>query len=216
MAERYTVTISRQFGSCGRAVGKEVAKKLGIPFYDRELISLAAKESGISEKIFRNMDEKPTNSLLYSLAVGAYALDNQYMPWSDAAMPLCDQVYLAQTDLIKKLADEGPCVFIGRCSDYVLKDRANTFSIFITDTEQNRVAQIMKDYNITEQKARDMITKTDKKRANYYSFHTNRTWSKGDNYDLCIRTSDLGIEGTAEMIIAFVEKKLGHSLNVTK
>ena len=212
MNDKITVAISRQFGSCGRAVGKELAKKLGISFYDKELISLAAKESGISEKIFRNMDEKPTNSLLYSLAVGAYALDSQHLPWSDAAVPLSDKVYLAQAELIKKLAAEKSCVFIGRCSDYILKDSPNMISVFITDTEENCVNQIVKDYNLSEAKARDMINKTNKKRSNYYNFHTNRTWKDGDNYDLCVRTSTLGIEGTAELIIDFAEHKLGKKL----
>jgi len=210
MNGNYAITIARQNGSGGRAVAREISQKLGIDFYDKELITLAAKQSGMSEKVFENFDEKPTNSLLYSLAMGAYAMDGQYVYGGDIAMPLSDKVYKIQSDLIKSLADEKPCIFVGRCADYILSGRPKVLRVFVTDTIENRIDNIMREHNITDRKkAEDYINKNDKRRANYYEFHTNNQWANADNYDLCIRTSTLGLEGTADFIIEFAKKKFG-------
>ena len=210
MAENFSITIARQCGSHGRSVAKKIAEKLGIDYYDRGLISLAAKKSGINEKVFENFDEKPTNSLLYSLAMGAYAMDGQYVYWGDSAVPLSDKVYNIQSDLIRSLAAEKSCVFLGRCADYALRDSARSIHVLVTDLLPTRVANYMAENKVTDvKKAEDAVLKIDKKRANYYSFHTNRSWSDADSFDLCVRTSVLGIDGTADMIIAFAEKKFG-------
>ena len=193
-------------------MAKEVARLLGIDYYDKELITLAAKKSGMSEKVFENMDEKPTNSLLYSLAMGAYAMEGQYVYWGDASVPLSDKVYQVQSDLIKSIAAEKPSVFVGRCADYALRDHPAHISVFVTDTLPVRIGNVMKEFDVNEKKAEDIIQKTDKKRSNYYSFHTNRDWNSSDNYDLCVRTSVLGVEKTAEMIIRFAELKFGLNL----
>lgn len=212
MDEKYVITISRQYGSGGRLIAREVAKKLGVDFYDKDLIRMAAKSSGMSEKVFESMDEKPTNSLLYSLAMGAYALDGQYVYWGDAAVPLTDKVYQVQTDLIRGLADAKSGVFVGRCADYVLRDYPNCLRVFVSDTHDNRVRRITEDYGADPKKADELITKTDKKRASYYSFHTNQTWSDCSNYDLCVRTGTYGMEGSVELIIEALEQKLGHKV----
>ncbi|MBE6895471.1 MAG: cytidylate kinase-like family protein [Ruminococcaceae bacterium] len=210
MAEKFSITIARQCGSHGRSVAKKIAEKLGIDYYDKELISLASKKSGINEKVFENFDEKPTNSLLYSLAMGAYAMDGQYVYWGDSAVPLSDKVYNIQSDLIRSLAAEKSCVFLGRCADYALRDDPRSLHVLVTDLLPTRVANYMAENNVIDaKKAEDAVLKIDKKRANYYSFHTNRSWSSADSFDLCVRTSVLGIDGTADMIIAYAEKKFG-------
>ncbi len=210
MAELFSITIARQCGSHGRSVAKRIAEKLGIDYYDRELISLAAKKSGMNQKIFEDFDEKPTNSLLYSLAMGAYAMDGQYVYWGDSAVPLSDKVYNIQSDLIRSIAAEKSCVFLGRCADYALRDSYRSIHVMVTDLLQNRIDNYMIENDISDRKkAEDEVVKIDKKRANYYSFHTNKSWDSADSFDLCVRTSILGVNGTADMIIAFAEKKLG-------
>ncbi|MBQ6052588.1 MAG: cytidylate kinase-like family protein [Clostridia bacterium] len=210
MAELFSITIARQCGSHGRSVAKKIAEKLGIDYYDRELISLAAKKSGMNQKIFEDFDEKPTNSLLYSLAMGAYAMDGQYVYWGDSAVPLSDKVYNIQSELIRSIAAEKSCVFLGRCADYALRDSYRSVHVMVTDLLQNRIDNYMIENDIEDRKkAEDEVVKIDKKRANYYSFHTNKTWGSADSFDLCVRTSILGVNGTADMIIAFAEKKLG-------
>ncbi len=164
----------------------------------------------MNQKIFEDFDEKPTNSLLYSLAMGAYAMDGQYVYWGDSAVPLSDKVYNIQSELIRNIAAEKSCVFLGRCADYALRDNYRSVHIMVTDHLENRIANYMAENNVTDRKkAEDEVQKIDKKRANYYSFHTNKTWGSADSFDLCVRTSVLGIEGTADMIIAFAERKLG-------
>ncbi len=122
MDKKVVITIGRQYGSGGRIVGQKLAEKLGIEYYDKDLITLAAKQNGMSEHLFESVDERPTNSLLYSLAVGAYGMDGNYSYWGDAALPLNDRVYQIQAGLIEELADKGSCVFIGRGADYVLRE----------------------------------------------------------------------------------------------
>ena len=212
MNEKFIITISRQYGSGGRLIAKKVAEKHGIDCYDKELIRLAAKESGMSEKVFESMDEKPTNSLLYSLAMGAYAMDGQYVYWNDVAVPLTDKVYQIQTDLIKKLASEKSGVFVGRCADYVLRDYPNCLKVFISDSHENRVNRIVNEYGAEAKKVDDLINKTDKKRSNYYGFHTNLTWGDCSNYDICVKTGSFGMDEAAEMIIDALELKLGRKV----
>ena len=123
------ITITRQYGSGGHNIGKALSERLDIPFYDKELISLAAKESGISPEVFENVDEKATNSLLYSLSLGLYNYGNGFSSMGD--LPVNDKLYILQHKIIKQLANEGPCVFVGRCADYVLKDHQNLVKIYI-------------------------------------------------------------------------------------
>ena len=142
--------------------------------------------------------------------MGAYAMDGQYVYWGDSAVPLSDKVYNIQSDLIRSLADEKSCVFVGRCADYALRDNYRSIHVMVTDFLSARVDNYMAENGITDRKkAEDEVVKIDKKRANYYSFHTNKTWGSADSFDLCVRTSVLGIDGTADMIIDFAERKLG-------
>lgn len=202
MSCKYIITISRQFGSGGRIFGKSLAETLNIDFYDKELVSLAAKESGYNPEIFENVDERATNSLLYSLSMGIYNLGNGYAPMRD--MPVNDKLYLLQHKIIKQLAVK-PCVIVGRCADYILKDRKNLLRIYIYANMEDRIKSAIKLHDVPENKAEAIIKKTDRTRANYYNFYTNQRWGAVENYDLCLNTSTISRDKAINMIKAIVE-----------
>lgn len=197
------ITISRQYGSGGREIGAILARKLGIPFYDYELITRAAKDSGFAEAAFENAEKKATNSLLYSISMGMNAFGNQDIGY--AHLSLDDQIYLAQSNVIRKIAEEGPCVLVGRCADYVLRDNVNVVHIFIWADLAFRKNRVVNFFHIPENKAEDEILKTDKRRANYYNYHASDKWGKAENYHLSLRSDYIGIENTAECIIRYLE-----------
>ena len=197
------ITIGRQFGSAGREIGEKVAKKLNIPFYDKELLSRAAKESGFCEEMLNTHDERPTNSFLYNLVMDTYSFGYNSSAFVD--MPISHKVFLAQFDTIKKIAAEGPCVIVGRCADYALSDYDNCVHVFIHGDEDVKVKRIMEKYNLKEKAAKDMISKKDKQRQSYYNYYSSKKWGRSDTYDLSINSSKLGIEGTANLIIQYVE-----------
>lgn len=206
MAKTNTIiTIGRQFGSAGREIGRKVAADLDIPLYDKEMLDRAAKESGICQELFETHDEKPTNSFLYSLVMDTYSLGYSSGTYTD--MPINHKVFLAQFDTIKKIADEGPCILVGRCADYALEDRDNMMSIFVHADLETRIRRIARIYDLTDAKAKDLILKTDKKRASYYNYYSNKKWGSADSYHMCLDSSILGIEGTAEAIKKLVELK---------
>ena len=197
------ITIGRQFGSGGREIGEKLSKAYGINYYDRELLTRAAKESGFCEEILQNHDERPTNSFLYNLVIDTYSFG--YNSSSFVDMPISQKVFLAQFDTIKKVADEGPCVIVGRCADYALDGRDNVINLFIYADEDFKIRRVMDIYDLDENKARDMINKKDKQRQSYYNYYTNRKWGKADTYDLCINSSVLGIDGSVKLVKQFVE-----------
>ncbi len=197
------ITIGRQFGSGGKEVGIRVAKELGIPFYDKELLQEAAKKSGLCEKIFENFDEKP-KSLLYSIAMDSYMFS---LPGSGAGESLEQQVYLATYDTIRHIASQGPCVIIGRCADYALADDPNRLSLFIYAPMDVRIARVAKRQNLTPEKARQLILKTDKRRASYYEYYSAQRWGVVESYDFCLDSSALGLGGTVELIRTMVDHK---------
>ncbi len=196
------ITIGRQFGSAGREIGYKVAEYFGIKLYDKEMLARAAKESGICEEIFESHDEKPTNSFLYSLVMDTYSMGYSGSTYAD--MPINHKVFLAQFDAIKKIADEGPCILVGRCADYALENYDNMVSVFIHADMDVRIRRIARIYDLTDAKARDMIAKTDKKRSSYYNYYSNKKWSSSDSYELCLNSSKLGIEGTAKTIEQYI------------
>ena len=197
------ITISRQYGSGGREIGSKLAAKLGIPFYDNELITRAAKESGYAEAAFHNAETKATNSLLYSIAMGMSAYGNQEIGFSH--LSLDDRIYLAQSDVIRKVAEEGPCVIVGRCADYILKEMENVIHIFVyADMEFRKDRAIQLDH-LDPNKAEDEILKMDKRRANYYNYHSGEKWGKATNYHLSINSGFIGIDNAVDCIKAFVD-----------
>lgn len=206
MAKTNTIiTIGRQFGSGGREIGHIVADKLGIKLYDKEMLDRAAKESGICQELFETHDEKPTNSLLYSLVMDTYSLG--YSAGSYTDMPINHKIFLAQYDAIKKIADEGPCILVGRCADYALEEYPNVLRIFIHADLDARIRRIARIYDLTDAKAKELIQKTNKKRSSYYNYYTNKRWGDAESYDACLNSSLLGLDGTAEAILKLVELK---------
>lgn len=197
------ITIGRQFGSGGREIGEKVAEHFGIKCYDKELLIRAAKESGLCEEMLQNHDERPTNSFLYNLVMDTYSFGYNASAFID--MPISHRVFLALFDAIKKIADEGSCVIVGRCADYALEEYSNCLSLFIYGDEASRVKRIMAKYDLTESKARDMIVKKDRQRQSYYNYYSSKKWGRADSYDLCINSSILGIAGTVELIQQFIE-----------
>ena len=204
MNNKYVITISRQFGSGGRAVGQKLAQKLDIPFYDKELISLAAKESGMNPEVFKSIDETAANSLLYSLSMGMYNFNG---PLAMGDLPVNDKLYLLQHQLIKEIATKGPSVIVGRCADYVLKDSPHTINVFIYADMEYRKKRAVTVHNIEERRAETIINKTDKTRANYYSFYTGQKWGVAQNYDLCIDSSKLSDDKIVELIFSYINLK---------
>ena len=197
------ITIGRQFGSEGREIGEKVAERFGIKCYDKELITRAAKESGFCEEMILNHDERPTNSFLYNLVLDTYSFG--YNTSSFVDMPISHKVFLAQFDAIKKIASEGPCVIVGRCADYALADYPNVVNLFIYGEERAKIKHIMDIYNLSEDKAKDMMDKKDKQRQSYYNYYSSKKWGRADSYDFCINSSKLGVDGTVNLIVQYVE-----------
>ncbi len=197
-----TITFARQFGSGGHEVAKKVSEILGYNFFDKELIALAAKESGLSENLFEGLEEKPTNSLLYSLVMGLQSGNSTYCRYGDISS--ADSLFRIQSQVIRELADKGSSVIVGRCSDYVLRERPRLINVFIHAGLDFRVERIMKQYNMKEKVAQDYIIKTDKRRSSFYNFYTNKIWGHFDNYDISVDTSKIGIDNAAKLIADYV------------
>lgn len=202
MKERTVITIGREFGSGGREIGQKLAEQLGVKCYDKELLELASKNSGLCEELFANHDEKPTNSFLYSLVMDTYSLGYTS---SYVDMPINHKVFLAQFEAIKKLAEQEACVIVGRCADYALESNPNAISVFIKAGIDVRVSRIKNIYELNEDKAKDLIIKTDKRRASYYNYYSSKKWGEAKGYDLCLDSGKLGIDGSIELIKKFIE-----------
>lgn len=205
MDKRFIVTIGRECGSGGKLIGEMLAKELNVKCYDKELLTLAAKQSGYCEDLFKTHDEKPNASFLYSLVMDSYAMGYATSGYLD--MPINHKIFLAQFETIKNLAKEENCIIVGRCADYALEDDRDVLSIFITANEKDKITRISEDQNISRDKARDIMIKTDKRRASYYNYYSSKRWSEAKSYDLCINSSELGIEGVVKLIKAYLDIK---------
>lgn len=199
------ITISREFGSGGKEIGQKLASELGVPFYDKEILSRASKDSGICEDLFYRNDESHSNSLLYSLVMGTFPTNGQGKIRAD--MPLNHKLFIAQFDTIRAIAEEGPCVIVGRCADYVLKEYKNVINFFINADLTSKKKRILERYDIEKDKVLDFIKKTDKNRSNYYNYYSDMRWGEAKNYDLCINSSRLGVDGTVKILKAFIDVK---------
>ena len=203
------ITIGRQYGSGGREIGRRLASRLEIPYYDKEILSEASKDSGICEELFEDHDEKPTRSFLYSLVTGVQTHGNPSTMYMD--MPLNHRIFLAQFDTIRRLAGQGPCVVVGRCADYVLRDDKNVINIFLKADMEHRVERAI-ERGAEPARAQDIVKRHDKERAAYYNYYATTTWGDVNNYDLCLDTGRIGYDGAVDMICAYVqlrEKLLG-------
>lgn len=203
------ITIGRQYGSGGREVGRRLASRLEIPYYDKEILSEASKDSGICEELFEDHDEKPTRSFLYSLVTGVQTHGNPSTMYMD--MPLNHRIFLAQFDTIRRLAGNGPCVVVGRCADYVLRDEKNVVNVFLKADMEHRIERAI-ERGAEPSRAQDIVKRRDKERASYYNYYATTTWGDVNNYDLCLDTGKVGYDGAVDMIIAYItlrEKLLG-------
>lgn len=196
------VTISRQYASGGREVAEKLAMEYGIPFYDRALIARVAKESGFAEAAFDNVEMKATNSLLYSIAMGMNAYGSPDIGYTH--LSLDDRIYIAQSDIIRKIADEGPCIIVGRCADYVLRERKDVINIFVWSSMPFRVKRAIERDGVEPEKAEDTIIRMDKRRANYYNYHAVEKWGVVTNYHLAIQNDFRGVDKTVEVIKQFI------------
>ena len=197
------INVGRQLGSGGHDIGRMLALDFGANYYDRELLNLAAKESGFSEKIFEQNDEKK-GFFRGLFNMGSPHVDSGSMYKSGFSQ---ESLFQFQSDAIRKAAKEGSCVFVGRCADYVLRDFSNVVNIFITASLDYRVEQIMNKQHLDENAARAFIEKRENQRAEYYNYYTGKKWGHAASYDLCIDSSVLGLVETEKIIADFIRKK---------
>lgn len=209
MSKNLVITIGRQCGSGGRMIGQKIAERLGIKCYDKELLNLASKNSGLCKELFESHDEKPTSSFLYSLVMDTYSLGYTTSAYTD--MPINHKIFLAQFDTIKKLADEESCVIVGRCADYALADYPNVLTVFITGNEEEKIKRLAEINKIDPQKAREMMMKTDKRRSSYYNYYSSKKWGDAQSYDLCINSTVVGVENAVEIILDCAKRKMAYS-----
>ena len=197
------ITITRQYGSGGHDIGKLLSERLGIPFYDKELISLAAKKSGVSPEVFAQADERMSNSLLYTLSTGLYNYGNGFSAMGD--LPMNDRLYILQHKIIKEKAEKEVFVVVGRCADYILKEYDNVVRVFVYADLDVRARRAVERQDIEASRARQAVSKVDKNRANYYSFYSGQRWGAPENYDLCLNRTKLSVEQAADLIIDYLK-----------
>lgn len=193
------ITIGREFGSGGHEIGQKLADRLGIPLYDNRLVSMAAEELGVKTEDAERVDESSLNTFVtgYTVTPGMYTEfinAASYLPSFDT------DVYRKQTQIIKSLAEKGPCVIVGRCADYVLRDRDNCINVFICADKADRKKRIMELYGLNERKAADRIRKTDKERRYYYEVHTGQDWGSIHSHQMLFNVSMLGIDRIVEIL----------------
>ncbi|MCI5730407.1 MAG: cytidylate kinase-like family protein [Eubacterium sp.] len=198
------ITITRQFGSGGREIGRKLAEAYDIPFYDNEIISQAAKDTGFAEAAFERAEDKASNSLLYSIAMGMNVFSSQDVGFS--GLSLDDRIFLAQSKVIRDVAEKGPCVIVGKCADYILKDKENVVNLFISATLDFRIRRAVEVDGVAEAKSAETVMKKDKSRANYYKYHSGERWDNVLNYDMAIRSDLCGIDGTVACLKAYLDQ----------
>lgn len=197
------VTISRQYGSGGRYIGENLAKALGVPCYDEKLIDMVAKESGFAESFVAEKGERMTGSLLFNIASSLSFANNVFS--TNNGVTLQDEIYFTQNRIIKELAEKGPCVIVGRCADYILRERKDCLNVFIFADEDSKIERAEKYFNITREDAPAVLKKKDKARANHYKYYTDQDWGMASNYDLCLNSGLIGIEGCVKTIQQVLE-----------
>ena len=197
------VTISRQYGSGGRYIGENLAKAMGVPCYDEKLIDMVAKESGFAQSFVAEKGERMTGSLLFDIASSLSFANNVFS--TNNGVTLQDEIYFTQNRIIKELADKGPCVIVGRCADYILREREDCLNVFIFADNESKIERAEKYFNITREEAPAVLKKKDKARANHYKYYTDQEWGMASNYDLCLNSGLIGIEGCVKAIQQVLE-----------
>jgi len=206
MEANYVITIGRQLGSGGREAGLKLAGSLGISFYDKELIRIASRESGLNERFFEKADEKKRFSLFW----GLFGLHSPQTQEIYSGYYLSDEtLFKIQSDVIRKLAEKQSCLFVGRCADYILKDHSRSLNIFLNAEINDRIRRVMEIHKMTRNEAQDLMEKTDKQRGSYYNYFSGKSWGEAESYHLCINTSVLGIDKTVSFIKQFATDRFG-------
>lgn len=199
--KKYVISIGRQFGCGAHEIATKLSEKLGIPYYDKEIIKRAAKDSGFDENIFSFYDERPSKSFLYNMSTDGYT------GFASNGIPLEDQVFQYQFETIRRFAKEGSCIVVGRCSDYILKDHKNLFTVFLHADDDYRKDRARTLYGMTEKGAAKEIKAMDKKRARFHNFYSDDKWGDASTYDLSVNVSKLGSDGTVDLIAYCVNEK---------
>ena len=205
MEKRIIITISRQYGSGGRLIGRKLAEQLEIPFLDRQLITDAASQCGLDEDAVERLEEKTTSSLLYALS-GGYATAAMVGDRVDM-LPMNDRGFYVQANLIRKAAREGSCVIVGRCADYILRNNPDAVHVYIHAELSVRIQRGIQYYGLTSEKAESVLLRMDRQRASYHNFYSDRKWGKAENYDLCINSGIIGLDHTVEVIRNYAKMK---------
>lgn len=211
MTHNDIICIGRQIGSGGLEIARLLSQKFSIPFYDKELLELSAKESGLSQDFLAQSDEMPSKSFFSGLPTMNLSV------FSDGGLSSrgfwgSDQLFRLQSDQILKIASQGSSIFVGRCADYVLRDHPGMLSVFISADHEDRLGRLQKARQLSREDAQKLIERVDRKRSAYYNYYTYQTWGAAKTYDLCVNSSRLGIEGTAEMIASFIRTVQARSL----
>lgn len=210
MINRYVITIGRQLGSGGREIGQKLSARLGIAFYDKELIRIASQQSGLKEEFFERVDEQKHFSLFPGILGLRTALTDDF--FSNYYLSN-ESLFRIQSDVMKRLAGEGSCIFVGRCADYVMKEERNCLNLFISADMGDRIKRIATSHKISENKAKELIERTDKGRSSYYNYFSGKTWGAAESYHLCINSSLLGIDETVKLICSVAASRFGISVN---
>lgn len=195
------ITISRQYGSGGRDVGMSLAKKLDIPYYDKELLYIAAEKGNLHPDVAEAADENIKKGFLGMFATSPYMSEPGMNPGNE--LPINDRLYIVQSNLIKELAEEGSCVIVGRCADYILGHRPDVINVFIHACEEQRIAKIQAEQNVSEKEARKLMDKVDKRRATYYNYYSSNKWGLANNYHLSI-DSQIGYDNCVNLICDYI------------
>ncbi len=198
------ITIGRQYGSGGRRLAKMLSEHYNIPLYDKDLINRVSEETGIAGEFFKKVDEQPSDSF-FSMILNSFSYGSSCA--CDDSVLSGNSLFCMQSKVIRKIASEGDCIFVGRCADYILRDREDVITIFITADFKDRVSRVAEYEEISESAAKEVINKADKTRAAYYDFYTEKKWGVAETYDICINSSKIGLEKCFEMIINIIDKK---------
>lgn len=201
--EKVIITIARQYGSGGKTIGQMLAKDMGIPFYNREILRMASDDSGIREELFNRADERLRNNPLFGASKKVYK--GELISPDSGDFVSDENLFNYQAKVIKDLAEKGSCVIVGRCADFVLKDRDDVVSVFIHAPKEYCMARAMERNDMTEKEMEKFIAKTDKYRGDFYHYYTGNIWSDARNYDLCLNSAKLGFEKCVEEIKAYID-----------
>lgn len=197
MSENKIITISRQFGSGGHDVGKLLSQKLGLSFYDKDLIVMAAEKSGMSRELLENLDETMSLSFFQPFSAGG-----RFSILNDVSIN--DKVFFEQAAVIKSLADKESCIIVGRCADYVLRHYTNVFNIYVFANLDYRIGRVKDRYQLEDAAAKDVVIKTDKRRSSYYNYYSGKSWGAANSYHLCVDSGFSGVEKTVDTIAKYV------------